>query len=195
MPPHISRCTLVRQLFAPRAGDFEIDPSAFGEDARYSTGSHQSSNHEASRTVSRQSSQAHLNSATIPAVAVAATATATATATDRTSHQRNQSQTNGPPPMNRQPSSLTQVSSQSGGGGSGAMKVKVFYQDDLIAIRVPNDINLQQLREKLMDRLKTGDGIILQYKDEPSGTVADLNTDEDLDTAIQRNAKLTLIVG
>ena len=95
--------------------------------------------------------------------------------------------------MNRQPSSLTQVSTQSSGGG--AMKVKVFFQDDLIAIRVPNDINLHQLREKLMDRLKTGDGIILQYKDEPSGTVADLHTDEDLDTAIQRNAKLTLLVG
>lgn len=182
MPPQIARCPLVRQLFAPRAGDFEIDPSAFGEDARYSTGSHQSSNHEASRTVSRQSSQAHLN---------------TAPAAERASHQRNQqslSQTNnGPPSMNRQPSSLTQVSTQSSGGG--AMKVKVFFQDDLIAIRVPNDINLHQLREKLMDRLKTGDGIILQYKDEPSGTVADLHTDEDLDTAIQRNAKLTLLVG
>lgn len=180
MPPHIARCTLVRQLFAPRAGDFEIDPSAFGEDARYSTGSHQSSNHEVSRTASRQSSQVHLNAAP---------------SAERASHQRNQqslSQNNGPPPMNRKPSSLTQVSTQSGGG---ALKVKVFFQDDLIAIRIPNDINLQQLKEKLMDRLKTGDGIILQYKDEPSGTVADLHTDEDLDTAIQRNAKLTLLVG
>lgn len=93
--------------------------------------------------------------------------------------------------MNRQPSSLTQVSTTSSGS---AMKVKVFFQDDLIAIRVPGDIHVQQLKEKLVDRLKTGGDIVVQYKDEPSGTVVDLNADSDLDTAIQRNAKLTLIV-
>lgn len=180
MPPHISRCTLVRQLFAPRAGDFEIDPSAFGEDARYSAGSHQSSAHEASLTVSRQSSQVHLSAQP-----------------ERTSHQHQRSQPSlsqniGPPSMNRQPSSLTQVSTTSSGG---ALKVKVFFQDDLIAIRVPGDINLQQLQEKLKDRLKIGDGIVVQYKDEPSGTVVDLDVDSDLETAIQRNSKLTLIVG
>lgn len=75
------------------------------------------------------------------------------------------------------------------------MKVKVFFQDDLIAIRVPNDISLQQLKEKLMDRLKIQDEIMVQYKDEPSGTYVDLATDSDLDTAIQRNSKLTLYVG
>ncbi|GAB1211019.1 hypothetical protein ATERTT37_000130 [Aspergillus terreus] len=178
MPPHISRCQLVRQLFAPRQGDFEIDPSAFGEDARFSGGSHHSSGPEASRSASRQSSQAQMN------------------APDRTSHQRGQaslSHTNGgPPPMNRQPSSITQVSTTS---SSGAMKVKVFFQDDLIAIRVPSDINVHQLKEKLMDRLKLHDDITVQYKDEPSGTYVDLISDSDLDTAIQRNSKLTLYVG
>jgi hypothetical protein len=34
MPPHISKCHLVRQLFAPRPGDFEIDPNALGDDYR-----------------------------------------------------------------------------------------------------------------------------------------------------------------
>lgn len=178
MPPAISRCMLVRQLFAPRPGDFEIDPSVFGEEARYSGASHQSSANEPPHTASRQSSQVHLN----------------AQAAERASHQRNQpslSQNGSAPSMNRQPSSLTQVSSSSGG----AMKVKVSFQDDLIAIRVPSDINLQQLKEKLMDRLKISEGIVVQYKDEPSGTVVDLTSDQDLDTAIQRNAKITLIVG
>ncbi|PYH97434.1 hypothetical protein BO71DRAFT_396122 [Aspergillus ellipticus CBS 707.79] len=179
MPPHISRCQLVRQLFAPRAGDFEIDPSAFGEDARFSGGSHHSSAHEPSQSISRQSSQAPI-----------------AVHTERNSHQRGQvslSLTNGgAPPMNRQPSSITQVSTAS---SSGAMKVKVFFQDDLIAIRVPSDISLQQLKEKLTDRLKIQDEIVVQYKDEPSGTYVDLVTDSDLDTAIQRNSKLTLYVG
>lgn len=173
MPPHISRCPLVRELFAPRDGDFEIDPSAFGEDARYSGGSHHSSAHE--RSASRQS----LSQGTPPQAA---------------SHQRgqpSQSLPNGVPPMNRQPSSLTQVSTSSGG----AMKVKVFFQDDLIAIRVPSDINLQQLKEKLVDRLKINEEIIVQYKDEQSGTFVDLISDQDLDRAIQRNPKLTLYVG
>ncbi|KAF9892332.1 bud emergence protein 1 [Aspergillus nanangensis] len=178
MPTHIARCQLVRQLFAPRPGDFEIDPNAFGEDARFSGGSHHSSGQDASRSASRQSSQVQMNAHT-----------------DRSSHQRAQpslSHSNGgPPSMNRQPSSITQVSTSSGG----AMKVKVYFQDDLIAIRVPSDINVQQLREKLTDRLKINDEILIQYKDEPSGTYVDLMTDGDLDTAIQRNPKLTLYVG
>ncbi|KAL4755989.1 uncharacterized protein BDW70DRAFT_164919 [Aspergillus foveolatus] len=38
MPPHITQFALVRQLFAPRPGDLEIDPSAFREDAQLSGG-------------------------------------------------------------------------------------------------------------------------------------------------------------
>lgn len=178
MPAYISRCQLVRQLFGPRPGDFEIDPSAFGEDARYSAESHHSSaqsigavgaGHE--RSASHQSLQ--------PA------------ADRRGPPPPNGNPPSNPPPMNRQASSLTQVSTNS----SGAMKVKVFFQDDLIAIRIPGDITLPQLKEKLMDRLKIRDEILVQYKDEQSGTYAELMSDNDLDQAIHRNAKLTLYVG
>jgi bud emergence protein 1 len=182
MPAHIAQCNLVRQLFAPRPGDFEIDPSAFGEDARFSGGSHHSSGQEISPSASRQSSQQQMNGPT-----------------QQPSHQHQRSQPstsshlNGnPPPMIRQQSSLTQVSTTS---STGALKVKVFFQDDLIAIRVPGDINVQQLKEKLMDRLKINEDIAIQYKDEPSGSYMDLVSDSDLDTAIQRNSKLTLYVG
>ncbi|KFX95572.1 hypothetical protein V490_03777, partial [Pseudogymnoascus sp. VKM F-3557] len=41
-PPYISRCTLVKQFFAPREGDFEIDPEA-PDGYRDSAGSQQSS--------------------------------------------------------------------------------------------------------------------------------------------------------
>ncbi|OJJ55733.1 hypothetical protein ASPSYDRAFT_34639 [Aspergillus sydowii CBS 593.65] len=186
MPAHITRCPLVRQLFAPRQGDFEIDPSAFGEDARFSGGSQQSG-HEISPSASRQSSQTQTGG---PSERSSHSHSASH------SHQRSQpsnSNLNGnPPPMIRQQSSLTQVSTTS---GSGALKVKVFFQDDLIAIRVPGDINVQQLKEKLKDRLKITEEIAVQYKDEPSGTYVDLISDSDLDTAIQRNSKLTLHVG
>ncbi|KAJ5659220.1 hypothetical protein N7507_005671 [Penicillium longicatenatum] len=182
MPPHIARCNLVRQLLAPRPGDFEIDPNAFGEEARYSDTSHHSSGAEPSQSVSRQSSQVPMNASQ-----------------DRISQQQQQNlgapgsapYNNGaPPPMNRQASSLTQVSTTS----NTAMKVKVFFQDDLIAIRIPNGVSMQHLKDKLSDRLKIQEDIIVQYKDESTGTYIDLLSDADLDNAMQRNTKLTLFV-
>ncbi|KAL1884832.1 bud emergence protein 1 [Paecilomyces lecythidis] len=193
LPPHISRCQLVRQLFAPRPGDFEIDPNALGDDYRHSGASQQSSVQDASRTVSRQSSHGQINggAGAYPGVG------------NRVSHQRSQasmSQANGTSQsrldiqaqsMNRQPSSLTQASASS---NTGAMKIKVFYQDDLIAVRVPSDVNFQGLKEKLQDRLKVNDDLIIQYKDDASGSYVELISDNDLDTALQRNPKLTLVV-
>lgn len=178
MPPHIARCQLVRQLFAPRPGDFEIDPNVFGEEARYSGESHHSGMDQ-SRSVSRQSSQVPMNAAN-----------------DRASQQQRAQSSGlypngGPPAMNRQPSSLTQVSTAS---NSSAMKVKVFFQDDLIAIRIPSGVSMQHLKDKLSDRLKIQEDIVVQYRDETSGTYIDLNTDQDLENAMQRNNKLTLFV-
>ena len=226
LPPYISRCPLVRQLFAPREGDFELDPKAIGEDYRLSNGSQQSSmTGSLSRTASRQSSQGQINGTThLPG--------SMGPPHHRISHQRSNTSvpnTNGASPgypshrspqeypsqaaINRQPSSLTQASGTSSGthystpansapntsatnvASSGALKIKVFFEDDLIAIRVPSEISFQQLREKLKDRLKIQDDIIVQYKDEPTGTYAELLSDRDLDVALGRNPKLTLYVG
>ena len=235
LPPYISKCHLVRQLFAPREGDFELDPRAMGEDYRLSTASQQSSvMNDMSRTASRQSSRGHINGNGYGSMGPPPStrsnghqrnqsSAATLTNGDRTSqpHYRghpamdpNRSQSS----INRQPSSLTQASSTSnpstitsashpngsttnvaGGGGSanstGALKIKVFFEDDLIAIRVPSDISFQALRDKLKDRLKVQEEIMIQYKDEPSGGYAELLSDRDLDMALQRNPKLTLYVG
>ncbi|OQE11610.1 hypothetical protein PENVUL_c002G09982 [Penicillium vulpinum] len=178
MPPHISRCQLVCELFSPREGDFEIDPNAFGEDARFSGGSQHSAGGDPQQSVSRQSSQQQIN-----------------VSNDRASQQRAPAPTpyvnGGPPPMNRQPSSITQAS---GASANSAMKVKVFFQDDLIAIRIPSGVSMQHLQDKLCDRLKIQDDIIVQYRDESSGSYIDLHTDQDLENAMQRNTKLTLFV-
>ena len=93
--------------------------------------------------------------------------------------------------MNRQTSSLTQASTTS---NNTALKVKVFFQDDLIALRVSNDVTFQQLVEKLHQRLKVEDDLIIQYRDEPSGDFVDMQSDNDLNIALQRNHKLTLRV-
>lgn len=76
------------------------------------------------------------------------------------------------------------------------MKVKMYYNGDLIAIRVPSDIGFNALFDKIRDRLKVpeGDQVQLFYKDEASGDKPNLMSDSDLDYALQRNEKLLLYV-
>ena len=80
------------------------------------------------------------------------------------------------------------------GNAGGAMKVKVFFQDDIIALRVPQDVVFTALKEKLVERLKVNEQIVIQYKDEPTNSLIDLENDDNLDVALQRNPKLTLFV-
>jgi bud emergence protein 1 len=187
MPPHISKSMLVRNLFKPKPGqDFEIDPNALGEDYRLSGGS-QHSMQPVSRTTTGQSAGMGYGGMPFP--------------NTRGSQQR------GPPPMSAggqpylhsQPSNLTQASAsssmkQSNNNPNNQMKVKVFWQDDIIALRVPQDIVFASLRERLIERLKVNEEIHIQYKDEPTNNLIDLENDDNLDVALQRNPKLTLHV-
>lgn len=76
------------------------------------------------------------------------------------------------------------------------MKVKLYFNGDLIAIRVPTDIQFNPLCNKIRDRLKVSSNEQLQlfYKDEPTGDKPSLMSDNDLDYALQRNEKLLLYV-
>lgn len=102
-----------------------------------------------------------------------------------------------PPYLHSQASNLTQASTSSSmkaNNAGGGMKVKVFFQDDIIAIRVPQDVSFSALKERLMERLKVNENILVQYKDEPTNSFIDLENDDNLDVALQRNPKLTLYV-
>ncbi|OCT51086.1 protein kinase activator Bem1 [Cladophialophora carrionii] len=192
MPPHISKSMLVRNLFKPKPGqDFEIDPNALGEDYRLSGGS-QHSLPPVSRTSSNQQP---------PGVAYGGMPPPSA----RSSQQRGPVPMSsgpgmpmgGPPFLHTQPSNLTQASNSSSmkaGNAGGAMKVKVFFQEDIIALRVPQDVVFVALKEKLIERLKVNEEIVIQYKDEPTNSLIDLENDDNLDVALQRNPKLTLYV-
>jgi len=185
-PPYISRCSLVKQFFAPREGDFEIDPSAEYE------GSQPSSEGTPPDGASRQSSRGNLNGNGYGGLSAA---------------PARQGNTNGGQPQypagpTRQTSSLSQPSNNSLQNGANAqaalsaMKVKIYFGDDLFAIRVPRDIQYQQLYEKIRDRLKinSGEDIAMFYKDESSGERPSLMSNNDLDFALQRNDKLIIIV-
>ncbi|KAF4126891.1 hypothetical protein GMORB2_0628 [Geosmithia morbida] len=176
-PPYISRCLLVKQFFAPREGDYEIDLNeASAGEYRLSQGSQMSSvgpAGEGERGVSRQSSRNNLNGTGY--AGLSATPRQMSSGQDSASHSHTQSQ------------------SQPGGA---AMKIKMYYNGDLIAIRVPSDIQYQQLFDKIRDRLKVPDGeeVQLFYKDEATGEKPNLMSDSDLDYALQNNEKLLLFV-
>jgi bud emergence protein 1 len=183
-PPYIARCTLVKQFFAPREGDYEIDPNAEGGDYRLSGGSQPSSTDSPADGTSRQSSRNNLNGNGYSGLSAA---------------PARQMAPNGQPGMTRQTSSLSQPSQTSlspGMNQPSAMKVKLCFNGDLIAIRVPTDIQFQQLYEKIRDRLKIAPGAQIQlfYKDEPTNDKPSLMSDNDLDFALQRNEKLLLYV-
>lgn len=75
------------------------------------------------------------------------------------------------------------------------MKIKVFFQDDIIAIRVAQDISFAALKDRLVERLKVNEEIAVSYKDETSGEVCEMRTEADLDRALGKGGKLVLVVG
>lgn len=178
-PPYISRCNLVRQFFAPREGDYEIDPNTAGDEYRLSAGSQQSSQDTPPEGNSQQSLSQNPNGNGYGGLSAAP---------------------RGPNGMPRQNSSLSQPSQNSPSPGlnqqAAAMKIKLSFNGDLIAIRVPTDIQFRELYEKVRDRLKipAGDPIDISYKDERSGDKLPMLSNNDLDNALERNEKLLLYV-
>lgn len=186
-PPYISRCALVRQFFHPREGDLEVDPTAESEEGRYSGASGLSGEAD-----SRQGSSANLNSGYGGLSAAP---------------PRQQQQPNMGYPQQgqdrRQPSGslaapplVSQQSSNSQATLGGALKVKIYFGDDVFAIRVQKDIAFQQLYEKIRERLKIPgqEEIVVSYKDERSGERRQLGSDQDLDEALVSGDKLALFV-
>ncbi|KAH7319866.1 hypothetical protein B0I35DRAFT_478171 [Stachybotrys elegans] len=166
-PAYIARCNLVKQFFAPREGDYEVDPNTQGEEYRLSQGSQQSSSGSPGNG-SRQTSQNNLNGGGYSGLSAT------------------------PRQMSNGNIGAQSVQAQPGA----AMKVKLYYNGDLIAIRVPTDIQFEQLCDKIRDRLKVSPSEQLQlfYKDEPTGDKPNLMSNNDLDFALQRNEKLLLYV-
>ncbi|CAK7199683.1 bud emergence protein 1 [Sporothrix eucalyptigena] len=104
------------------------------------------------------------------------------------------------PAMARQASSLSQPSQTSLSPGinqpAQAIKIKLSFNNELIAIRVPSDIQFRDLYDKIRDRLKisVADQMQLYYKDDASGEKPAMISNGDLDQAMQRNEKLLVYV-
>lgn len=194
--PHITQGHLVKGFFAPRQGDYEIDPDIVAaEEYRLSQQSHQSSN--PSQGTSRQSSADQLQ-ATTPV-------TPYSTGSNYPSHQRGQSTASqayssnlNPPPMIHNHSSTSTATST---GTSSALKIKVWFEEDnCVVIRMPISLKFIDLYNKLVERRKMErpgeeeEELIVEYKDEQDNYFYPIENDEDLQIAVERNPKLTLSV-
>lgn len=197
----ITRSALVCRFFAPRKGDYEIEPDRFADPYRLSAGS-QHSGTEPSQGASRQSSAEQFQQAQNPYSGGYA---------PQGHHQRNQASQSyrsqnelAPPhpPMLRNNSALTQASANSA-GSSTALKIKVWFEEDnCVVIRMPAQFRFADLCKKLRERRSLeqggpsgdGDDLFVEYRDEVEGQYYPIENDEDLAVAIERNPKLTLSV-
>jgi len=200
MPAYISKCRLVKLLFAPRPGDVETthyrgSQQLSAHENRRSAASQLSS--DSSREPSRQSSAHNLNGNPVngyPGLSAPPPRTSgqmrgtNGIAQAQQIHYRTPSDLQ-PPRMLRNDSSMSSIS------GSGQfLKIKIEYQDEMIAVRLPKDVSFAQLQDKLQERLGAVNFNTIQYKDEASGQVLALYSDHDLNAAISRNPKLKLFV-
>ncbi|KAI0966261.1 hypothetical protein F4678DRAFT_475992 [Xylaria arbuscula] len=181
-PAYISKCNLVKQFFAPREGDYEVDANSTGDDYRLSGGSRSSIDSPKDEN-SQQSSRNNLNGPGYAGLSAAP-----------------RQMQNGQAQMTRQASSLSQPSQSSLspaiGQSPAAFKVKIHFNNDTFLIRVPGDTNFQQLYEKIRERTKvaSGEQIQLFYRDEGSGDRLNLMSDNDLNYALDHNDKLVIFV-
>ncbi|KAJ3574583.1 hypothetical protein NPX13_g4311 [Xylaria arbuscula] len=181
-PAYISKCNLVKQFFAPREGDYEVEPNSMGDDYRLSGGS-RSSTDSPKDEHSRQSSRNNLSGPGYSGLSAAP-----------------RQMQNGQAQMTRQASSLSQPSQSSLSPGitqsAPAIKVKIHFNDDTFLIRVPGDISFQPLYEKIRERTKVAgnEQIQLFYRDEATGDKLNLISNNDLSYAQEHNDKLVIFV-
>ena len=216
MPEKISRCDLVCTLFAPRPGDVELyRDNAYN--ARLSDASQPSSNDSpedaSQRSLRDQGSQHHLNGNQhhSPGLSAPPPRQQQQAAPNHFSHSyssnpyHQSASSLHPPELDRQASSLTEHSNSSHPSGNsssptGALKIKVYHENEVIAIRVPQNISFDALQDKLRERLSISHGnpIRVQYHNPEIGQEVEMHGDSDLDQAIQKsggvNGKLFLYV-
>jgi len=175
LPPYISRSDIVKELFAPRDGDFELDPQAVAE-YRLSQGSRGSNrapgsqgNGQANGAVqqqARQDSPGTLDSRNSGQQPVINTPASSNTALENTNQ--------------------TRAADTAGATTGGAMTIKCWWGEDLVKVRMPADVSFVALKEKLQERFKAREEIRIQWQDPTTDDSHELLSDHDLDWVISR---------
>jgi bud emergence protein 1 len=191
-PAHISQYKYLALFFAPQNqwDEMKKAPTRDGNPAAYSNGSLPSSN---GTPYDDSQLRGDIDADGYPTGLSAAPA--------KQQYQNVQQQQYGSEPA-RETSSLSQPSNGSaqnlagGGQEAPAIKVKIYYGDDLFAIRVSRAIEYPEFYNRIKDRLKISaqDEFTLAYKDERTGNRINLISNNDLFPAIDNNEKLVIYV-
>lgn len=185
--PHITRSNLVRVFFAPREGDYEIDPNIGTEDYRLSSAS-QDSPANPSGAGSPQSSAGNLSQQNGYGRPGTATGQAPGTAMG---HYRTNSQ------------ATTTTTRAPNGGLPSQIKIKVWFEpDNCVVIRMPPQFAYGDLYKKLRERRAlerldgdTGeDDLEVCYRDEAENRLYPCRNDEELRVGMERNERFVLSV-
>lgn len=208
-PAYIREDILVRKLFAPRPEDYEIDPTV-GDDYRLSGQSLAQTQSRGSSGAGSMQLPPHpaLNTMPPPHNSTSAHSMRNGGPTSSRPSYGSSITGGGPgksslgqPPLHSQASNLTQNSTGSGNSATpksnlaGALRVKLEYDSDVIAMRVaPEETNYETLVDKIRGRLRITQDVTIEYRDDPSGGVRPFESEDDLQEALRRNGNLRLVI-
>ena len=171
LPAHVVRSQLVQSLFSTREGDVEsTHPTSMMPQPIFKPG-------QIGRASQRSSRSSHH-----PSVRTSKLRQSQTDVSIPRTDAPAQRISSAAPPIRKDPSSAASF-----------MKIKVYYEDDLIAIRVGSDIDYTQLRNKLTERL-SGQWSTVSYKDEANGQYQLIENNNDLQAVISRSERLVLYV-
>lgn len=206
MPPHISKCNLLRQFFSPRQGDFEIDPNAIGEDYRLSGASQQSLNQIQSHLASQQS----LNSLSASESFHEGMSPPAAWPVNPTDHHSMSAVIADPQSSGSRPPIGNQENIRSFTSASGSdLSIKIAFPGILIKQRwrpKSGEFTLQMFEEKVRYRINNNRAnqvpplppitgpLLIEYDDHESGNMVPMTTDDHLGAAFSGVSKLMIRV-
>jgi bud emergence protein 1 len=215
---HITCSSIVRNFFAPRQGDYEVDENAEDFDQHARAAQPQQNRYSAASQTSYQngpyrqqgqppgSSSGHQYNPSQSSYGYGHQRQQGSQG--QQSHYRSPSGYNNQQPQQQNLAVNPQSSNpsvSSGGANTAPVKVKAWFdRDTCVVIRMPprGQFTYEQLYQKIVERRRLEykgsdqglDDLEMEYRDENDGEYYRLEDDEDLNAAVERNEKLTLAV-
>jgi bud emergence protein 1 len=214
---NITCSSLVRNFFAPREGDYEVDLNAIDLDSHarpleqsdrmshVSQGSYQQNGGSFSQPSQRQPSidqQGHQYHQSQSSNGQFGHQRGMSSQASNQYAQPVQAASTMPPPATSRAGAATPAMT---GASGGPVKVKAWFdRDTCVVIRMPprGQFGFEDLYRKIVERRQleykgqdqNDEDLDIEYRDEKDGEYYRLEGDEDLDIAVERNEKLTLAV-
>jgi len=208
LPTHIKNHELVKGFFAPREGDVESSRATnmapnptMARDSSFSGGrtsqvsANRTSNQTQGSSDSRSSSQHHSTRAQQLSRSGSSPTGATTIITPTNMIKSQTQPTSGRHPSESHDSTFSSSPISTRQPSTTAppfIKIKIFFQDDIIVIRTPPDVTYDHLIDKMTERLGKPFHTV-RYRESMSGELMDITNDGDLAAALQASEKLVLI--